>query len=106
MGGLVLMWLSRNALLASSGAAITGFGYALVYPGPGVEPVHGTSPENRGLAMGIYNAFLDVAMAIRSPVLGWIAGHIDLGSVFLVSAFVVLSIAGIAVKLIQRPAEA
>ncbi len=103
-GGLVLMWLSRNALMASSGAAIAGFGYALVYPGLGVEAVSGTSPENRGLAMGIYTAFLDVAMALGSPALGWIAGHIDLGSVFLASAFVVLSTAGIAVKLMQRPA--
>ena len=54
--------------------------------------------------MGIYTAFLDVAMALGSPALGWIAGHIDLGSLFLASAFVVLSTAAIAVKLMQRPA--
>jgi MFS family permease len=69
-GGLVLMWLSRNALMASAGAAVAGFDYALVYPGLGVEAVSGTSLENRGLAMGIYTAFLDVAMAIGSPALG------------------------------------
>ncbi|MFY2944960.1 arabinose transporter [Achromobacter xylosoxidans] len=104
--GLVFMWLARNSVIASAGAAIAGFGYSLVYPGLGVEAVRGTSPENRGLAMGIYTAFLDVAMAIGSPALGWIAGQAGLGAVFIASALVVLCTAGIAVRLLQRPAIA
>lgn len=104
--GLVLMWLTRNSAIASVGAAIAGFGYSLIYPGLGVEAVRGTSPENRGLAMGIYTAFLDVAMAIGSPALGWIAGQAGLGAVFIASALVVLCTAGIAVRLLQRPAMA
>ena len=102
--GLVLMWLARNAVIASAGAAIAGFGYSLVYPGLGVEAVRGASPENRGLAMGIYTAFLDVAMAIGSPALGWIAGQAGLGTVFIASALVVLSTAGIAIRLMQSQA--
>ena len=104
--GLVLMWLATNAVIASVGAAIAGFGYSLVYPGLGVEAVRGTSPENRGLAMGIYTAFLDVAMAVGSPALGWIAGHVGLGAVFLASAIVVFCTAGIALRLMQRSAPA
>lgn len=104
--GLVLMWLATNAVIASVGAAVAGFGYSLVYPGLGVEAVRGTSQENRGLAMGIYTAFLDVAMAVGSPALGWIAGHIGLGAVFLASAIVVFCTAGIALRLIQRSAPA
>lgn len=100
------MWLARNPMIASAGAAIAGFGYSLVYPGLGVEAVRGTSPENRGLAMGIYTAFLDVAMAIGSPALGWIAGRAGLGAVFIASALVVLCTTGIAVRLLQRPAVA
>lgn len=102
--GLVFMWLARNSLVASAGATLAGFGYSLVYPGLGVEAVRGTSPENRGLAMGIYTAFLDVAMAIGSPALGWIAGHAGLGAVFIASALVVLCTAGIAARLLQRSA--
>lgn len=105
-GGLVLMWLSRNAMIASVGAAVAGFGYSLVYPGLGVEAVRGTYPENRGLAMGIYTAFLDVAMAVGSPALGWIASHAGLGAVFIASAIVVLCTAGIAVRLLHPPATA
>ncbi|MBJ6135207.1 arabinose transporter [Ochrobactrum sp. Q0168] len=101
-GGLILIWLAHGAIAATAGAAISGFGYSLVYPGLGVEAVRGTSPENRGLAMGIYTAFLDVAMAIGSPSLGWIAGHSGLGAVFLVSALVVLCTVGVALRLLFR----
>lgn len=99
-GGLALMWVARNMTLASAGSTLAGFGYSLVYPGLGVEAVHGTAPENRGLAMGLYTAFLDVAMAIGSPLLGWIAGRAGLGAVFIASALVVLCTCGIAARLL------
>lgn len=98
-GGLALMWIARHPLTASAGAALAGFGYSLVYPGLGVEAVRGAAPENRGLAMGIFTAFLDVAMAIGSPALGWIAAQAGLGAVFIASAIVVLGAAGIAFRL-------
>ncbi|MBN9067307.1 MAG: MFS transporter, partial [Rhizobiales bacterium] len=66
-----------------------------------------TSPENRGLAMGIYTAFLDVAMAIGSPVLGWVADREGMSAAFIVSAVVTLSAAAIALRLmtnVRRPA--
>lgn len=84
--GLILMGLAQTSRMASAGAMLAGLGYSLVYPGLGIEAVRGTSPENRGLAMGIYTVFLDVAMAIGSPSLGWIADRNGLSMVFLVSA--------------------
>lgn len=68
--GLALMWLAHDAVVASVGAALSGFGYSLVFPGLGVEAVRSASPANRGLAMGLYTVFLDIAMAIGSPLLG------------------------------------
>ncbi|CAO3401720.1 arabinose transporter [Azospirillum palustre] len=100
--GLVFMSLASSALIAAAGAALAGFGYSLVYPGLGVEAVRGTSPENRGLTMGIYTAFLDLAMAVGSPALGWVAGERGLSSVFIASAIVVLCAGGIAIKLLYR----
>lgn len=100
--GLLLMWLARTSLLASTGAALAGFGYSLVYPGLGVEAVSGISPKNRGMAMGIYTAFLDLAMAVGSPGLGWIGGHAGLRAVFLAGAVIVACTAGIAVKLLPK----
>jgi MFS family permease len=97
--GLALMGLARDAATASAGAALAGLGYSLVYPGLGVEAVRGASPENRGLAMGLYTAFLDIAMAIGSPALGWIAGREGLGAVFVASAVVTLCTAAVALRL-------
>jgi MFS family permease len=104
--GLLLMGLARSSALASAGAALAGFGYSLVYPGFGVEAVRNSSPETRGLIMGIYTVFLDVAMALASPALGWIADLNGLNAVFVVSAGVTLSAAAVSLRLLQRsPAE-
>ena len=97
--GQALIWLAPWSALALIGAALTGFGYALAYPGFGVEAVRRASPESRGLAMGAYTAFLDVALGLASPALGLIAGVTDLGTVFLVSTLVVLCAAVIAGRL-------
>lgn len=99
--GLLLVGLARNGMLASAGAALAGFGYSLVYPGFGVEAVRGSAPETRGLIMGLYTVFLDVAMAVGSPALGWIAALFGLNSVFVVSSCVALSAAAIAVRLLR-----
>jgi predicted MFS family arabinose efflux permease len=88
--GLLLMWAAKTALIATAGATLAGFGYSLVYAGLGVEAISGTTPRNRGLAMGLYTAFLDVAMAAGSPALGWVGGRAGLAAVFLVSAMLVL----------------
>jgi predicted MFS family arabinose efflux permease len=98
--GLALIWLASGPVVAATGAVLTGFGYSLVYPGLGVEAVLRAPPEGRGLAMGIYTAFLDVALGLGSPVLGLIAGWAGLGSVFLASTLIVLCTTAIAVRLL------
>jgi len=98
--GQALIWLAPWSALALIGAALTGFGYALAYPGFGVEAVRRAPPESRGLAMGVYTAFLDVALGLASPALGLIAGVADIGAVFLVSTLVVLGAAALAMRLL------
>src|SRR5205814_1025706 len=88
--GLALIWLAPGSTLALVGAVLTGFGYSLVYPGFGVEAIRRAPPESRGLAMGAYTAFLDLALGLANPALGLVAGRAGLPSVFLVSALVVL----------------
>jgi MFS family permease len=99
--GLALIWFTSNSVLAAAGAALTGFGYSLVYPGLGVEAVRRAPPQSRGLAMGAYTVFLDVALGFGSPALGLLAGWKGLGSVFLASAIVVLGAAGVAAWLLH-----
>jgi len=64
--GLALIWLAPGRALAATGAALTGFGYSLVYPGFGVEAVRRVPPQSRGLAMGAYTVFLDVGLGSAS----------------------------------------
>ncbi len=103
--GLLVMGLAGSIVLASLGAGLAGLGYSLVYPGLGVEAVGGTSPENRGLAMGIYTAFLDVAMAIGSPALGWVADREGMSTVFIVSAIVTFCAAAVAFRLLHKTVQ-
>jgi MFS family permease len=102
--GLALIWLAPGRILAAAGAVLTGFGYSLVYPGLGVEAVRRAPPQSRGLAMGTYTAFLDVALGFGSPALGLIAGWAGLGSVFLASMLIVFCASAIALRLLRTPA--
>ncbi|WP_428491006.1 arabinose transporter [Rhodopila sp.] len=101
-GGLALIWLVPGQTMGAVGAILTGFGFALVYPGLGVEAVRRTPPQSRGLAMGAYTAFLDVALGLGSPALGLIAGWAGLDSVFLAAALIVLGAAFIAIRLLHE----
>jgi MFS family permease len=100
--GLALIWWGPAEIWAAVGAVLTGIGYSLVYPGFGVEAVRRAPPQSRGLAMGAYTAFLDVALGLGSPALGLIAGSAGLGAVFLASAVVVLGAAPIAHRLLSK----
>jgi predicted MFS family arabinose efflux permease len=102
--GQALIWLAVRPEMALAGAAITGFGFSLVYPAFGVEAVHRVPAQSRGLAMGAYTAFLDLAQGLASPALGLIAAGARLNVVFLVSAGTVLCAALVASWLMAHPA--
>lgn len=103
--GQALIWMAVRPEMALAGAALTGFGFSLVYPGFGVEAVRRVPAQSRGLAMGAYTAFLDLAQGIASPGLGLIATGARLNVVFLVSAITVLCAALVASRLIAHPAN-
>lgn len=100
--GQVLIWWAPSPLMAILGAALSGFGYSLVYPGFGIEAVRALPPGSGGLAMGAFTAFLDLALGVAGPALGWVASGAGIQAVFLVSAVIVLSATGIAVQLLLR----
>jgi MFS family permease len=89
--GLAVIWQSSGSATALSGVALSGLGYALVYPGLGVEAVRNAPPQSRGAAMGTYTAFLDLSLGVASPTLGFIAQTLSLSAVFLVSALTVVA---------------
>jgi MFS family permease len=103
--GQALIWLSTRPEMALAGAALTGFGFSLVYPGFGVEAVRRVPTQSRGLAMGAYTAFLDLAQGLASPALGLLAAGASLNMAFLASAMTVLSAALVASWLMAHPAS-
>jgi MFS family permease len=103
--GLALMELAPWFALALTGAALTGFGYSLVYPGLGVEAVRRVPAQSRGIAMGAYTAFLDVALGFGTPTLGLLVSVAGLGAVFVVSAAAALCAAPIAACLLRTSAR-
>jgi len=100
--GLSLIWLVPWVTLSLIGAAVTGFGYSLVYPAFGVEAVRSVPEHSRSLAMGAYTAFLDVALGLGIPALGLIGDLAHLGTVFAVSTLAALGAAAIAAATLAK----
>lgn len=103
--GLALIWLVPWVTLSLIGAAVTGIGYSLVYPAFGVEAVRSVPQQSRGLAMGAYTAFLDVALGLGIPALGLIGDLAHLGTVFAVSTLAALGAAAIAAKTLSKASD-
>lgn len=104
--GLLLIWGAETGAVACVGAALTGFGYSLAFPGFGVEAVRRAPPQTRSLAMGAYVAFLDLALGITGPLAGFLAEGWGTGVVFLVGAIAVALSAGVALHLWKQPRPA
>lgn len=88
--GLAILWLGRTPDLALLGAALSGFGFALVFPALGVEAVRTVRPQDRGSALGVYTAFLDLAMGITGPTAGLIVATSGYPAIFLLGSAMAL----------------
>lgn len=84
--GLLMIWGAEGTPSVYIGAALTGIGYSLAFPGFGVEAVRLAPPQTRALAMGAYVAFLDIALGLTSPLAGLMAQSWGVASVYLAGA--------------------
>lgn len=99
----MILWRAGSPAMAFLGAGLTGAGCSLVFPALGVEAVRQVAPENRGVALGAFSAFQDLAIGSTGPVLGSLAALLGPPVVFLVGGFAAL--AGIAASLAMRSPE-
>lgn len=84
--GLLMLWLAPDAHTALAGAALSGFGFSLVFPALGVEAVNQVSAANRGAAVGAYSLFIDLSLGITGPLVGAVAAGFGFASMFLFAA--------------------
>lgn len=89
--GLLLLWLAPTPTLALAGAALTGFGFSLVFPALGVEAVNLVPASSRGAAVGAYSLFIDLSLGITGPVAGAIAAGFGFASIFLFAALAAMA---------------
>jgi MFS family permease len=95
--GLLLLWQAPSIELALAGAALSGFGFSLVFPALGVEAVNLVPASSRGAAVGAYSLFIDLSLGITGPLAGAIAAGFGFGSIFLFAAIAALG--GLAISL-------
>jgi predicted MFS family arabinose efflux permease len=81
--GLFVLWSATTHDTALAGAALSGCGFALVFPALGVEALKTVADQNHGAALGVYTAFLDLAMGITGPIAGFIVGKFGYSAIFL-----------------------
>lgn len=103
--GLILLGLAPSPLLACTGAALTGFGFALIFPALGVEAFARVPSHSRGAALGVFSVFLDVALGLTGPVAGFVSSAYGYTAIFLLAAAAALIGGGIAVALGARIAR-
>ena len=89
--GLLLLWLAPNPELALAGAALSGFGFSLVFPALGVEAVNLVPASSRGAAVGAYSLFIDLSLGITGPLVGAVAAGFGFASIFLFAALAAFS---------------
>ncbi|WP_426247924.1 MFS transporter [Pseudomonas sp. TWR3-1-1] len=89
--GLLLLWLAPNPQLALVGAALSGFGFSLVFPALGVEAVNLVPASSRGAAVGAYSLFIDLSLGITGPLVGAVAAGFGFASIFLFAALAAFS---------------
>lgn len=68
--GLLIIWQSGDRIIAYMGAFFVGVGFSMVFPALGVEAMKKFSDENKGVALGVFTAFFDIALLLIGPIAG------------------------------------
>ena len=101
-----MLWLASVPAAAQAGAALAGFGFSLVFPALGVEAVRNVPTHDRGTALGVYTAFIDLSLGISGPIAGIIVLALGYPPIFLFAAAMAGSSMAILIMLYRKRAMA
>jgi len=91
LAGLLVLWLTHSEAMAFAGAALTGFGFSLIFPALGVEAVRHIPPQDKGTALGAYGVFMDFALMLIGPAAGAIISGFGYPPIYLFAGCSVLA---------------
>jgi MFS family permease len=100
--GLLTIWLALSPAMAACGAAVAGFGFALLFPALGMIVVDLVPAQNRGAAIGAYSMFTDVALCVTGPAAGLLAAHGGYPATFLFGGLAALAGVCLVLLLIRK----
>lgn len=86
---IILPSVSNFPLLALT-MALYGAAYGILFPSISALLVDHTTPEERGLATGIFHALLTAGVAVGAPVIGWVGEAAGIETGLMVSAGVII----------------
>jgi len=73
--------------------ALYGTAYGFLFPSVSALVADHTGPEERGIATGIFHAFITAGVAIGAPVIGWVGGAVGIErGIMLSSGIMVLAL--------------
>jgi len=82
--------------------ALYGTAYGVLFPSISALVADYTSPEERGMATGIFHAFLTAGVALGAPVIGWVGGVVGVELGLILSSGIMILALVIAVIALRR----
>ncbi|OJZ04844.1 MFS transporter [Sphingobacterium sp. 40-24] len=87
--GLAVIAVAIDPLWTLLGAALTGFGFSLVFPALGVEAIKRVDQSQQGSALAAYGLFIDISLGITGPLIGFLANNRGMTAIYPFSTMMV-----------------
>ena len=84
--GQLMLWQAHDPVWAFCGTLLSGIGFSLVFPSMGVQAMARVPAHSRGVAVGSFLAFIDVASGLTGPLVGIVIGLYGYQAAFLAGA--------------------
>ncbi|MBA7671452.1 Inner membrane transport protein YajR [subsurface metagenome] len=82
--------------------ALYGTAYGILFPSISALVADHTTPEERGLATGLFHAFLTAGVAIGAPIMGWVGGMVGVELGLALSASIMVLVLVVALRALRR----